>query len=154
MPSGMGVPSAAIYITELIREYGVTRLIRVGTAGVYQPDIELRQIIAAEQAVTNSNLPAMIGATEPLTGSSKMLAAAKATAEATGVDLKTGTVFTSDVFYEPDDEAQSRHTAAGVLCVEMECAGLYAIAAQEGARGAGDVHNDRPSRVWRTSELR
>ena len=48
MPSGMGMPSAAIYVTELVRDYGVTRLIRVGTAGVYQPDLALRQIIAAE----------------------------------------------------------------------------------------------------------
>ncbi len=57
MPSGMGMPSAAIYITELIRSYGVTRLIRVGTAGVYQPDVALREIVAADSAVTNSNIP-------------------------------------------------------------------------------------------------
>ena len=133
MPSGMGMPSAAIYITELIRAYGVSRLIRVGTAGVYQPDLQLRQIIAAESAVTNSNLPAMIGASDPLTGSSAMLQAARDTAEASGVSLVTGQVFTSDVFYEPTNDAQAIHTANGVLCVEMECAALYAIAALEGA---------------------
>ena len=132
MPSGMGMPSAAIYVTELVREYGVTRLIRVGTAGVYQPDLALRQIIAAESAVTNSNLPAMIGATEPLTAAPALLQAARDTASATGVSLLTGQVFTSDVFYEPTNNAQERHTAAGVLCVEMECAALYAIAALEG----------------------
>ena len=132
MPSGMGVPSAAIYITELIRSYGVTRLIRVGTAGVYQPDLELRQIIAAESAVTNSNLPAMIGAAGPIVGSASLLAAATATAETHDVSLITGQVFTSDVFYEPNNDAQDRHTADGVLCVEMECAALYAIAALEG----------------------
>jgi purine-nucleoside phosphorylase len=131
MPSGMGMPSAAIYVTELVREYGVTRLIRVGTAGVYQPDLALRQIIAAESAVTNSNLPAMIGATEPLTAAPALLQAARDTASATGVSLLTGQVFTSDVFYEPTNNAQERHTAAGVLCVEMECAALYAIAALE-----------------------
>ena len=66
MPSGMGMPSASIYITELVRSYGVTRLIRVGTAGVYAPDLQLRQIVAAEAAVTNSNIPAIIGApTQP-----------------------------------------------------------------------------------------
>ena len=131
MPSGMGMPSAAIYVTELVREYGVTRLIRVGTAGVYQPDLALRQIIAAESAVTNSNLPAMIGATEPLTAAPALLQAARDAASATGVSLLTGQVFTSDVFYEPTNDAQERHTAAGVLCVEMECAALYAIAALE-----------------------
>ncbi len=132
MPSGMGVPSAAIYITELIRSYGVTRLIRVGTAGVYQPDLPLRQIIAAESAVTNSNLPAMIGAADPIVVSASLLAAATATAKANDVSLVTGQVFTSDVFYEPNNDAQDHHTANGVLCVEMECAALYAIAALEG----------------------
>ncbi|MCL4120490.1 UNVERIFIED_CONTAM: hypothetical protein GTU68_006770 [Idotea baltica] len=132
MPSGMGMPSAAIYITELIREYGVTRLIRVGTAGVYQPDLSLRQIIAAESAVTNSNLPDMIGATAPLAVSPGLLQAARDTAAATNVSLVTGQVFTSDVFYEPNNDAQAAHTANGVLCVEMECAALYAIAAVEG----------------------
>lgn len=133
MPSGMGVPSAAIYITELIRAYGVTRLIRVGTAGVYQPDLELRSIVAAESAVTNSTLPSLIGADEPHAAAPALLSAATATAEATGVQLITGQVFTSDVFYEPNDEARDRHTANGVLCVEMECAALYSIAALEGA---------------------
>jgi len=132
MPSGMGMPSAAIYATELIREYGVTRFIRVGTAGVYQPDIALREIVAAETAVTNSNLPAMIGAPEALTASAILLAAARATAETSGVALRTGPVFTSDVFYEPDTSAQDMHAANGVLCVEMETAALYAIAAVEG----------------------
>jgi len=132
MPSGMGMPSAAIYITELVREYGVSQLIRVGTAGVYQPDLALRQIIAAESAVTNSNLPTMIGASEPLVAAPGLLQAVRETAAATGVSLLTGQVFTSDVFYEPNNDAQAKHTAAGVLCVEMECAALYAIAALEG----------------------
>jgi len=133
MPSGMGMPSAAIYITELIRSYGVQRLIRVGTAGVYQPDLQLRQIIAAESAVTNSNLPSMIGASEPIVGTPSLLETAKRTAAANGVSLMTGQVFTSDVFYEPNNDAQAVHTANGVLCVEMECAALYSIAALEGA---------------------
>ena len=133
MPSGMGMPSAAIYITELIREYDVRRLIRVGTAGVYQPDIELRQIIAADSAVTNSNLPAMIGHDGAITGSTLMLDAARRTAADTGVSMMTGQVFTSDVFYEPNDDAQTTHTQNGVLCVEMECAALYSIAELEGA---------------------
>lgn len=132
MPSGMGVPSAAIYVTELIRSYGVTRLIRVGTTGAYQPDLELREIVAAESAVTNSNMPEIIGASEPLTGSATMLAAAQSTADRKGVALRTGQVFTSDVFYEPNDDAKDMHTANGVLCVEMECAALYSIAAVEG----------------------
>lgn len=132
MPSGMGIPSAAIYVTELIRSYGVQRLIRVGTAGVYKPDLALRQIVAAETAVTNSNLPDIIGAIAPLAASPSLLQAVTTAATNSGTSLELGTVFTSDVFYEPTDEARHEHTANGVLCVEMETAALYAIAQCEG----------------------
>ena len=133
MPSGMGMPSAAIYITELIREYGVTTLIRVGTAGAYQPDLALRKIVAADSAQTNSNLPNIIGATEPLSASPRLLATAAEVASTTGVDLAIGPIFSSDTFYEPTFDGHERNTAAGLLCVEMECAALYGIASLEGA---------------------
>lgn len=132
MASGMGIPSAAIYITELIRHYGVTRLIRVGTAGVYRPDLALRQLVVADRCVTNSNLPTILGAPDPLAPSPSLLEAAHVAAQHSGTDLVSGTVFTSDIFYEPNDDARLAHTADGVLCVEMETAALYAIAAIEG----------------------
>jgi len=132
MASGMGMPSAAIYITELIRSYGVQRLIRVGTAGVYRPDLALRQIVVADRAVTNSNMPSILGAPDPLLPSPTLLQTAHDTAVAQSIDLVTGTVFTSDIFYEPNDDARLANTADGVLCVEMETAALYAIAAVEG----------------------
>ncbi len=132
MASGMGVPSAAIYITELVRHYGVTRLIRVGTAGVYRPDLALRQIVAADRVVTNSRLPDIIGAAAPLLPSASLLDAARSVANGNGTDLLSGPVFTSDVFYEPDNSERDAHTADGVLCVEMETAALYAIAQVEG----------------------
>lgn len=132
MPSGMGVPSAAIYITELARHYGVSRIIRVGTAGVYAPDLALREIVAAERAVTNSSLPDVIGAPSDLVVTDSLMATALSVAAAAGVSLVTGKVFTSDVFYEPDDDARLAHTDDGVLCVEMETAALYALAALEG----------------------
>jgi len=133
MASGMGMPSAAIYITELVRHYGVTTIIRVGTAGVYQPDIKLRQIVAATEAVTNSNMPELIGAPSPIVASPRMLDVVTAVAAERGVNLQLGTVFTSDIFYEPNDDARDRHTANGVLAVEMETAALYSVCAVEGA---------------------
>ena len=78
-------------------------------------------------------MPATIGHDGPITGSPALLAAARHTARQTDVSLLAGSVFTSDVFYEPNDDAQKLHTANGVLCVEMECAALYSIAAMEGA---------------------
>ncbi len=133
MGSGMGMPSAAIYITELVRHYDVSTIIRVGTAGVYQPDLQLRQIVAATDAVTNSNMPELIGAPTPIAAAPRMLDVAQAVAGERGVDLKLGTVFTSDIFYEPNDDARDLHTANGVLAVEMETAALYSVCAIEGA---------------------
>lgn len=137
MASGMGIPSASIYITELIRAYDVSTIIRVGTAGVYQPDMKLRQIMVATDAVTNSNLPEMIGAPSPIVASSRMLEVVQSVAADRGVELALGTVFSSDIFYEKNNDAQDAHTANGVLAVEMETAGLYAICAVEGAEGLG-----------------
>ena len=132
MASGMGMPSAAIYITELARAYGVKTIIRVGTAGAYAPDLQLRQIVAATDAVTNSNIPRLLGAPSPIVASKRLLDVAASVARAEQVDLVMGTVFTSDIFYEPDDSARDRHTASGVLAVEMETAALYSICAIEG----------------------
>lgn len=137
MASGMGIPSAAIYITELIRAYDVTTIIRVGTAGVYQPDLQLRQIVAATDAVTNSNLPEMIGAPSPIAASPRMLDVAGSVAGELGIDLQFGSVFSSDIFYERDNDTQDRLTADGVLAVEMETAALYSICAVEGAEALG-----------------
>ena len=133
MASGMGMPSAAIYITELLRSYDVSTIIRVGTAGAYSPDLALRQIVVADEAVTNSNMPELLGAPSPIAPSSRILDVAKQVASARGKELVAGKVFTSDIFYEPDDTARETHTANGVLAVEMETAALYAICALEGA---------------------
>lgn len=133
MASGMGMPSAAIYITELVRSYGVQRIIRVGTAGAYAPELALRQIVVATDAVTNSNMPELLGAPSPIVATPRMLDVVTDTAAAVGTSLSMGTVFTSDIFYEATNEAQERHTANGVLAVEMETAALYSVCTIEGA---------------------
>lgn len=133
MASGMGMPSAAIYITELLRSYDVSTIIRVGTAGAYSPKLALRQIVVADEAVTNSNMPELLGAPSPIAPSSRMLGVAEQVAASRDVELAKGKVFTSDIFYEPDDSAREMHTANGVLAVEMETAALYSICALEGA---------------------
>ncbi len=133
MASGMGMPSAAIYVTELVREYGVKRIIRVGTCGAYAPSLALRTIVAATDVVTNSNMPALLGAPTPIAPTPALVEALHDAASARSIDVVTGTVFTSDIFYEPTDEARERHTAAGVLAVEMEAAAIYSVAALEGA---------------------
>lgn len=133
MASGMGIPSAAIYITELIRAYDVSTIIRVGTAGVYKPDLKLRQIVVATEAVTNSNLPEAIGAPSPIVASPRMVDVVKSVSASRGIELELGKIFSSDIFYEKDNSTQDRLTAEGVLAVEMETAALYSICAVEGA---------------------
>lgn len=134
MASGMGVPSAAIYATELIRFYGVKRLIRIGTAGAYDPDLALRNIVIGREAMTNSALPAAIGAKAPYLASDALVKAAEQAAAASSKSTLTATVFTSDVFYEPTDDDRIERLKQGCVCVEMEAAGIYSVAATEGAQ--------------------
>lgn len=130
MASGMGMPSAAIYITELFDSYGVEAIIRIGTAGVYQPDLKIRQLVAASSATTNSAMPELLaGGPIEIVAHQGLLDRVTAAANESGLDLQVGQVFTSDIFYERNDDAQREQTSNGVLCVEMETAALYAIAA-------------------------
>ena len=136
MASGMGVPSAAIYITELYRFYDVKTIIRIGTAGGFDPRLGLRRVVAATECITNSSLPAQVVTNQagPLVPTPELANVALRVANEKGLDLATGKVFTTDIFYEPDEDLATRMAADGVLCVEMETAGLYALAAAEGGR--------------------
>lgn len=134
---GMGVPSVGIYYTELIRFYGVTTLIRVGSCGGISTDLTLGDTVVATSAGTDSAAVKTInsGLDLPPTADFGLLRRAIEFAEANDIAVAAGPVWTSDLFYDPAAEATfallARH---GVLAVEMEVAALYAIAAAEGAR--------------------
>ena len=134
MATGMGMPSATIYATELIRHYGVKRLVRVGTAGGIHPDLQLGDTIAASAAHTDSAMTAqrLPGVHYSHAPSFALLRAAADHADAAGIHLRVGPVLTSDAFYHPDQTLVPRLAAYGTLAVEMEAAGLYAVAAAEG----------------------
>lgn len=134
MATGMGMPSATIYATELIRHYGVKRLVRVGTAGGIHPDLQLGDTIAASAAHTDSAMTAhrLPGVHYSHAPSFALLRAAADHADAAGTHLRVGPVLTSDAFYHPDQTLVPRLAAYGTLAVEMEAAGLYAVAAAEG----------------------
>lgn len=136
---GMGVPSVAIYYTELIRFYGVTTLIRVGSCGGLSEDVGLGDLIAATAAGTDSAAVSAIteGVRLPPVADWTLLQAAVDAAARNDIAMKVGTVFTSDLFYgagESNFPILQRH---GVLGVEMEIAGLYAIATAERVRALG-----------------
>ena len=132
--TGMGVPSIGIYAHELIAEFGVKNLIRIGTAGSYQEDIKVRDVVLAMSASTDSaiNKLRFNGADYAPTANAEMLFKAYEIAKQKRLNVKAGNVFTSDTFYGDDPNAWKKWAEFGVLCVEMETAQLYTTAAKLG----------------------
>jgi len=138
--SGMGIPSAMIYGTELIRDYNVKNLIRVGTAGSFQQDIKLRDIVIAMSASTTSaiNQHRLPGSFAPTANSSLFLNAVDY-ARVNDIPFKTGNILSADEFYDFEPENFKKWGRFGVLCAEMETAGLYTLAAQYGVKALAIV---------------
>ena len=133
--TGMGVPSIGIYTHELIAEFGVKNLIRIGTAGSYQENVKIRDVVLAMSASTDSaiNKLRFNGADYAPTANAEMLFKAHEIAKQKELNVKAGNVFTSDTFYGDDPNAWKKWAKFGVLCVEMETAQLYTTAAKLGA---------------------
>ena len=132
MGTGMGVPSISIYAHELITGYGVKNLIRVGSAGSYQESVKIRDIVLAMAASSNSGVNELRfgGADYAPTANFELFLKAVEAAKENNIKVKAGNVFTSDEFYADDFESYKKWSKFGVLCVEMETAGLYTIAAK------------------------
>ena len=128
----MGVPSISIYAHELITEYYVKNLIRVGSAGSYQKHVKIRDIVLAMAASSNSGVNELRfgGADYAPTANFDLFQKAVDTAKSKSIPIKAGNVFTSDEFYADDFESYKKWSKFGVLCVEMETAGLYTVAAK------------------------
>ena len=134
MAHGMGIPSAAIYCTELITEYEVKRLIRVGSCGSSHPDVKLRDIIIAMGASTDSNCNRMRfgGYDLAALASYNLVEKAVRCAQDQGVRYHVGNIFSADLFYTPDPDMFATMAKFGIYGVEMEAAGIYPIAAEHG----------------------
>ncbi len=130
--TGMGIPSAMIYCNELIKEYGVKNLIRVGSAGSYQKDVHIRDIVIAMAASTTSgiNNSRFINSDYSPTADFDLFMKAVDYARENNIPVKAGNVLSADEFYEDDFNSYKKWADFGVLCVEMEAAGLYTIAAK------------------------
>jgi len=131
--TGMGVPSISIYATELMQEYNVQKLIRVGTCGAIQKDVHVRDVIIAQSASTDSKMNEIIfnGLDYAPTADFDLLYKAYNAGKAAGLNVRVGNIFTADMFYS--DESQHEKLARyGVLAVEMESAALYTLAAKFG----------------------
>lgn len=140
MGTGMGMPSMCIYATELVTVFGCTDLIRVGSCGAIQADLELGDLVVALGACTDSaiNRQRFSGWDFAAVADYSLLRRVVDVAEHTGAPVRVGNVLSSDLFYPPHGVLPHEHyaaaTAMGVLAVEMEAAGLYGVAAQHGAR--------------------
>lgn len=135
MASGMGIPSIGIYSHELYTEYDVKNIIRIGSAGLLQPFLKVRSVVAAMSAYSNSNYGdqfAFKGNLAPCC-SFELLEKAVAAARRMGVEMPVGAVFSSDTFYDSQvPTANEKAAELGVLAVEMETYGLYLNAAKAG----------------------
>ncbi|PAU76887.1 purine-nucleoside phosphorylase [Halomonas salipaludis] len=138
MGHGMGIPSVSIYAKELITDYDVKTLIRVGSCGAVRDDVKVRDVVIGIGACTDSKVNRMrfndhdfaAIADFELTRHAVDAAAAK------GVPVKVGNIFSADLFYNPQTEMVELMRRYGIVGVEMEAAGLYGVAAEFGARAA------------------
>lgn len=137
MGTGMGIPSINIYAHELIQEFGVKNLIRVGSAGAMQKDIQIRDLVIAMSASTNNalNKNRFFGGDFAPTASFSLFNKAVQIATEKGISFKAGNVLSSDTFYTDNPDEWKHWAKFGVLCVEMEAAGLYTTCAKHNVNG-------------------
>jgi len=130
--SGMGIPSIAIYVNELISSFGVKSLIRIGTCGGMHPDLKIRDIILAMSASTDSNFNKLRfkGMNYAPTASFALLKRAYDTASQMGIKVWVGGVLSSDDFYNDEPGYWKMWSDYGILAAEMETAALYTLAAR------------------------
>ncbi len=135
MGHGMGIPSIGIYSYELFNFYGVKTIIRVGSAGSYDPDLKLGDLVIAMGACTDSNYGAQYGLPgtfAPIADFDLLREAARA-CEQRKFRYKVGNILSSDVFYADSPHVEPWRKM-GVLAVEMEASALYMNAARSGNR--------------------
>ncbi len=134
MASGMGMPSMGIYSYELFNFFDVDNIIRIGTAGAYDKNLKLRDIVLALGASTNSAYASQFdinGSFAP-TASFELLSDAYSVAKEKGFKCTVGNVLSSDTFYSDEKNMAEKWASLGIKCVEMETAALYINAARAG----------------------
>lgn len=136
MGGGMGIPSVGIYSYELFNFYDVENIIRVGSAGSIADEVQLRDIVVAQGACTNScyadqyDLP---GYYAPI-GDFGLIKKVVEIADSKGIKTAVGNVLATDIFYDDREDALKRWKKMGVLCAEMEAPALYMNAARAGKK--------------------
>jgi purine-nucleoside phosphorylase len=130
MGTGMGMPSIGIYSYELMKFYGVKKLIRVGSAGSIQPDVKINDIVIAQAASTNSNFSKQFRVRGEISAISDFNLLSKAVARAQELNLSyhVGNIMSSDTFYDFEKGSWKKWAKMGVTCLEMEAYALFLTA--------------------------
>ncbi|MFZ4833081.1 purine-nucleoside phosphorylase [Rouxiella sp. Mn2063] len=136
MGHGMGIPSCSIYTKELITEFGVKKIIRVGSCGAVSPDVKLREVVIGMGACTDSKVNRLRFKDHDYAAIAdfNMVRNAVDAAAAQGIPTRVGNIFSADLFYTPDPTMFDVMEKYGILGVEMEAAGIYGVAAEFGAK--------------------
>jgi purine-nucleoside phosphorylase len=136
MAHGMGIPSASIYCHELLAEFGVKRIIRVGSCGSVHPSVKLRDIVIAMGASTDSGVNRIRFGGHDLAALAdfQLVREAVRLAEQRKLAFHVGNVFSSDLFYTPEPELFAVMRKYNIVGVEMEAAGIFTLAAEFGAQ--------------------
>lgn len=136
MGHGMGIPSISIYATELVKDFGVKVLMRVGSCGAVRRDVKLRDVIVANGAGTDSKVNRLrfLDHDFPAVADFGLVRRAVDVAAAQKKQVHVGNIFSADLFYTPQPQMFDIMEKVGILAVEMEAAGLYGVAAEFGAR--------------------
>ena len=134
--TGMGMPSMGIYSWELIKDYGVQNLIRIGSAGSFSEKVKIRDIVFGLAASTDSNYVHTFGINGNYSPCAdfELLMTAKASADKLNIPVHAGNIVSCDVFYEQQEGWWQKWAQMGVMAVEMEAAALYMNAAYLGAK--------------------
>jgi len=129
--SGMGMPSMGIYSWELITEYDVQNIIRIGTAGSFHKDIKIKDIVVGMAASTDSNYVHAFDVPGTLApcASYNLLMNLTETSKEHNIPIKAGNIVSCDVFYELNEDWWKKWASMGIMAVEMEAAALYMNAA-------------------------
>ncbi len=137
MAHGMGIPSASIYTHELIKEYGVKNIIRIGSCGAVHDDVKLMDVIIAMGASTDSKVNRIRFNNHDFAAIADyhLLETAVQEARKQEVNVRVGNVFTADLFYSPEGmEIFKKMEQLNILGVDMEAAGIYGVAAELGVK--------------------
>ncbi|HIF9115791.1 TPA: purine-nucleoside phosphorylase [Photobacterium damselae] len=136
MSHGMGIPSCSIYVHELIKDFGVKNVIRIGSCGAVHDDVKLMDVIIGMGASTDSKVNRIRFNNHDFAAIADfhLLETAVNQARSQNVPVRVGNVFSADLFYSPEVDLFDKMEKLGILGVDMEAAGIYGVAAELGAK--------------------